>query len=796
MPVEVIPYKTEIPVINYKTQGDFDTLQYPPSDTYSILGPLYLPKVYGKGLSTFELASSGTIAVTLRDVYAFDLEMPENTNTVKFNTRDNKELNLASGPSNLSYIDLKSATEEVKIYGRSNITLETAQDVEVQAGQTQFFYAASSNATNIYLDGTNADVYVKADSNIYLNAGEKLAVTAKQFTFNGDEVGLSGSNGELRIGNSNAWIRIYDSNIEYVANKDMNFTTSNNTTYDNLHDFTLTSSNLKINLFNDLVIAASNDVKFTASNDWRADVVGKAQFEVGGEMLLGAIGKIKATTSNAFEMNATNGINLRTPSNLDVVADKLAFIKGKEKAEIASDAWTFIGAPKIEAKATNETYFTIDGTLSNVTLAAQKKFLADAEETVQLAGATTGSTYLKLDGPAKESTLYGASNVLLTATQLIGASADQFSFKDNDTIHISASNKTIDLKASEKAWIRIHDSNISYMAQNDMNFTVSNVATFDALKSFSLTTSNVTVTAKEDAKIDATGKLDLIAAKDASIVTSQKLIVSASNDTIDVYTPMFDLEATTFQSKGTTIDLFANNDFKAVSANTASITASNTLIMQGKDKAYVKINDDNVISAESGIIKTRVSGRDTLVVDGDSVTVYGQLKVNGDINSITTYQDTLHIIDKEILLSAGENNQPFVDGTLNSGSGLFIAGLPSLTETGEAVPNTEANQKLYEKSIKLVVPRNDSMMWLKKPAGEATSEECFDNESFWDVRGGDLRLSLQKDDNKQISFGFRIGARDELELIKKYWSTTEGDYVTKVISRFGRSVSNNQVYIS
>ena len=68
--------------ISYKAAPDrkIANLQYPDKDQTNVFGPLYLPRVYGMDLTAFEIASSGSVAVSLSDVYSFDLKRDASSN--------------------------------------------------------------------------------------------------------------------------------------------------------------------------------------------------------------------------------------------------------------------------------------------------------------------------------------------------------------------------------------------------------------------------------------------------------------------------------------------------------------------------------------------------------------------------------------------------------------------------------------------------------------------------------------------------------------------------------------------
>ena len=58
--------------INYNSGTPAVT--YPDADIYNVSAPIWLPRVYGSGLTSFEVASSGSIAITVQDVHSLDFD--------------------------------------------------------------------------------------------------------------------------------------------------------------------------------------------------------------------------------------------------------------------------------------------------------------------------------------------------------------------------------------------------------------------------------------------------------------------------------------------------------------------------------------------------------------------------------------------------------------------------------------------------------------------------------------------------------------------------------------------------
>ena len=149
--------------VYYTSEASADQIAYPSSDTYNIMGPLYLPKIYGKDLTSFELCSSGTIAVTVKDVYSFLLDRVDDT--VIFQTTGNAPLNLSSGDNASVLIDGQN----------SNVDVMAANAVSLAAAVAVSLSAAGS-AASILLDGAASNIVISASNDVTQTASKDFNI--------------------------------------------------------------------------------------------------------------------------------------------------------------------------------------------------------------------------------------------------------------------------------------------------------------------------------------------------------------------------------------------------------------------------------------------------------------------------------------------------------------------------------------------------------------------------------------------------------------------------------------------
>jgi hypothetical protein len=304
-----------------------------------------------------------------------------------------------------------------------------------------------------------------------------------------------------------------------------------------------------------------------------------------------------------------------------------------------------------------------------------------------------------------------------------------------------------------------------------------------------LTSSNLTTTTAQDAQHLVGRSFFVTASNDATTVALQTIRNTANTLSNYAVTELNRITGNKSSFAGGFESNVVVGGFNQTSA-TASITAlQNGSINFGSDfivQSLSGLNSFNVNNASS-IITATSGGNQTVIISPSNVLINGELRINGAINSVTTYVENVEIFDRTITLAAagtpGASN--FVDGPNNDGSGLIIAGFPS-SDGINPDPNMTVSQ--YEKSIRLHVPSFDAMKHLYDPAITPNYPiSAFDAEPYWEVKGGDLRMTLDKGQGHYTTFGWRIGAYDELELIKT-WNGVNGTG-KKVVSKFGRSVS-------
>ena len=179
------------------------TLEYPMADILSTMGPVYLPRIYGKDLTALEIGSSGKVAVTLKDTHAFDLTYNPATTESSLSTVGGQSLKLATGDG-LQSVHLRVDTKNMELTTPSNIIMNAANVLFNAAG------AAAALTGSDYTVQVAGSTLMRSTCNIELTSSQGTAVLASA--------------------NSNVFVILNHStcNLDAYALNNAQFTASNN----------------------------------------------------------------------------------------------------------------------------------------------------------------------------------------------------------------------------------------------------------------------------------------------------------------------------------------------------------------------------------------------------------------------------------------------------------------------------------------------------------------------------------------------------------------------------------------
>jgi hypothetical protein len=758
------------------TYPSSSTIGYPSSNFYNVFGPVYLPRIYGKDLSAFEIASSGKIAVTLRDQWAFDLDRDSNLKTTSLATVAGDSFLIAAN-SNQTSILFDS----------------TSNNLSLTASNTILFNAANLSYT------VTGDNTVTAGGSINLNAGSNVNVNAKE-----DVILASSSNVIVKLDHTTC-------NLTEYARNDIIVAASNSWHAEAKVDASLAALTGSLQL----IAAASNVSLLLDQATTSAALTAQSNVTLttlAGSMSLASASNVNITaTTGPFSVLVPNagltldqGATLATSNAVTVTAGSdvaLTSTTGKLTLVNSSNAWiamsnqsiAVVAMSNIDAAASNiflasqlgtaisvaNGPLTATSALGDVSVSAWSNVAVSASNgSVALAGGLSNAT-LKLDAATYAVQIYATSNVQATASNSITLVADKaFSAtaaKDAMTL-TSASNMTLTTSSS-----------LTQTAAADVSVTATAGAlTLSAAASnATLTASNVAIVSSSNIVQEAKENLILGAGSNAFLTSSNASVAFSADQgkvTLKLDQPTdsiigWSLSNTTFVA-GQNVSMAASN-----SANFWAL--SNTTISGAGGQATMTFGVDQTISAsaksyawaasDASGYTFQVGASNMLEILQDRVVVNGGMDILGTVNSISVQNTELHVNDKTIQLAYPLSNEVINDGSANSAAGVFINGLPASASN----MNQTLAQTIYEKSF----------TWHYNVTGVdgLLTNSGLTQEAFWEVKGGRLQLTAHKANGDPISFALRINELDELEMVK-IWVDGSSTTQTRRVAKFGRTL--------
>jgi uncharacterized protein (DUF2345 family) len=241
--------------------GANNTSLYMDSNALSIFGPIWLPRVYGKDLTAFEIASSGKIAITLNDIHALDVSQ----STV---SGSNHLLNTINAKSNYS-MELMTNNRDIQTYYDSinnNMSLYAASNIYLKSGTKNIDLTACNDyvlnaKNNVVMTAQDASMLMFAnDSNMSLTMDH---TTNDMTTYARRHYIVSTSNDIIENANSNIRMSATHGDFNMWANQSnmsilMQGSTSNITTYAGKDWRLYTSNDVIANVNSNILISATH----------------------------------------------------------------------------------------------------------------------------------------------------------------------------------------------------------------------------------------------------------------------------------------------------------------------------------------------------------------------------------------------------------------------------------------------------------------------------------------------------------------------------------------------------------
>ncbi|GLC54538.1 hypothetical protein PLESTB_000877300 [Pleodorina starrii] len=657
--------------IAYKESVPASLQVYPDPDTYDILGQLYAPRIYGKNLTAFELASSGILALTMQDTHALDIDRDMSTSNVIIRTVANDGLLLSLTNSNVGYIRLGND---------SNLSIVAGSNLAQSACNL------AMSATNAFVLSASNSVAVTGGQLGFASAGDALVSACNNMAFTSGRVILSASNVSFSL--SNFALASAGSNTLLV-------TPNTVTIQEGDSMLAMTPSNILLTSGSNVAISSCNNLDLKAA----------------GTMVIGASNLLLPLSQ--FQVDSSGNVTLNAASNIRMT--------GGVQASLQSGSNTFVMSP------------------SNVDMQLVSPCWVSACNTMTVA---VGS----------DASLQSASNLQLSAANTLsgwGGSQVQWSVGSNSYVTVSPSNAAINVGSN---CINITGSN-NLWKNTYGALEVCNVPSSGGpgKASLQLGTSgqNVLLTSINNSNSNLTSAIELAGACiNAVASTSQRMYINTAG--LATGTPVVDVSSTGVRMYGSQHDMFV----------TDTSTSAISVYRDGMGEAVLRVR--------------------------------GRMEIDGELNAVN--QTLLNINDKTINLCNPDTGSPntVVDGLANDQSGLLIYGMPS-SPSFSNVPNSadalDVTTRYYEKSI-LWNKGAQGMDVLATATGIDYSTAAV-NESFWQLRGGHLQLTMPQASGgvvRDVSYGFRINERGELEMFKRSWDNPTNSYKARRLARWGHGM--------
>jgi uncharacterized protein (DUF2345 family) len=708
-----------------------------------------------------------------------------------------------------SFVTVEAFTGEVQILADSNlINMTAASNISVTAG-SNFVATAAANAkvtsgagqfsvdpSFVTVEAFTGEVQILADSNlINMTAASNISVTAGSnfvATAAANAKVTSGA-GQFSVDPSFVTVEAFTGEVQILADS-------------NLINMTA-ASNISVTAGSNFVATAAANAKITS---------GAGQFSVDPafvtvEAFTGEV-HIKAD-SNLINMIAASNISVTAGDNLATYATQDAsFVSGVDTAIAASNSLSLFGLSNVSQTAQAGSWTAVAG--SNVALTASNDLKTYSLMATSLVSGTdtaiAASNSLSLFGKSNVSqtaqagswTAVAGSNVALTASNDLSTySLMATSLVSGTDTAIAASNSlslfgksNVTQTAQAGTWAAVAGSNVTLTASNDLatyslkatslvSGTDTAIAASNSLSLFGL--SNVSQTAQagswtavagSNVALTASNDLATYSLKATSLVSGTDTAVAASNNL-----SLWGLCNVSQTAQQGTFSILAGNSASVTTSNALSLTsASNTTVTayqslqlksgNGAASLFLDANSNASLSNQNLYVNTAsniqfvVGGNTMFSLNHNKLTLNGDLDLIGTVNSISTVATELHVADKNILLASTSNAEESLLAT--GGAGVILDGLP----TGVT---TDSNG-LFEKSLKWQYGSLGTPALMTSNLGEA---------AYWELRGGEFRLTTTKaSDGTDVSYCFRIGHNDQLELCKYY--SSNGAMTWKRVAKF------------
>ena len=167
----------------------------------------------------------------------------------------------------------------------------------------------------------------------------------------------------------------------------------------------------------------------------------------------------------------------------------------------------------------------------------------------------------------------------------------------------------------------------------------------------------------------------------------------------------------------------------------------------------------------------------TVTLDASKIVINGSIDLIGSINNVVNSTSSLQIQDKLVKLSYDPSGGVIADGVgRNHDSGVEISGLPDGV--------IQDSSGIYEKSFKWKYDTTRGCDW-NNLGKNATNFKVLPKEPSWLLRGGSFKIAQQADESSSVIYTMRVNVMDEFEIWKSVTNNGGISWNHYRTSRFG-----------
>lgn len=639
-----------------------NTSLYMDSNFVSTFGPIWVPRVYGKDLTAFEIASSGKVAITINDVHSLDISRSNFTNA-------NNYTNIIEGYSNTAVelrvnetdvrVVLDAASNNILVDASSNVTIN-AKNGDIRMNASNSFYLNS--LSNLTLNASESNIYIVMDQgtndmNLYTSNNFSL------LTSNTMNIDIN-SNANINVHYGNIAVAALASNLSLYASNNFNITSSNDffiKTTSNIEAFSYDGEILVKSLTSNMFMYSSNNYDITASNNYDVNINSNITMNTHhGEFTMRSLtSNIVMFSSNNYTISTSNDYILESLSNINV--------------------------------ETTRGNINIQSSTSNISLYSSNNFRIHASNNYALE--TTSNINIKSHHANINISSHESNVTLYSSNDYKVSVSNNYTMNVLSNIDISSIYGNITTLSYSNIKFNAHESNVylnmnvpadtmELYALSNININTSNNFIIDARSNVSFTTSNFNVYSKDRIIMNSSNYFQLTALDGGNITACNDLVINASNLNISLGNDMG-------------FSAYSNIEFSctAGSANPVFIVQPGRILVQGDIELSGALNTSNIVSTTVNQSILKVDNKQIVVADGNA-------------NSIST--DGLATNDQSGLVingyPGGDSNWIYEDDNKSFLWNYGSSGLPALGTSGGI--DTESFWELQGGSFRMTYKKN------------------------------------------------------------------------------------------